>query len=458
LAWSEGAQEDGDVKYIQSETKPAEVPKTEDSEAKQAGEISERWKWVEPAIWTERMLTALETGLKGGKWFSLIDKVYALSSLEAAFEKVKANQGSAGADGQSIEQYESKRAENLGRISRKLREGTYEPQGIKRVYIPKPGSSEKRPLGIPTVEDRVVQTAMKDVMEPIFEKDFAERSYGFRPGRGCKDALREVDRLLKAGYIWVVDADLKSYFDSIPHDKLLKQVAGKISDGRLLDLIGKYLKQEVMESMKSWTPEEGTPQGAVISPLLSNIYLAPLDQEMEKRGYQIVRYADDFVILSRSQAEAQAALEAVKAWTVKAGLQLHPEKTRVVRTDETGFDFLGYCFFRGQRWPRKKSLKKFKDSIREKTKRTNGRSLEACIKEINRTLIGWFGYFKHSRRLTFIMLDGWIRMRLRSILRKRRGGKGRGSGTDHRLWPNKYFQERGLYSLTAAHVLACQSS
>ena len=446
------------MKDIKPEVKPAEVPKTEDSEAKQAGEIRERWKWVEPEIWTERMLTALETGLKGRKWFSLIDKVYALSSLEVAFEKVKANQGSAGADGQSIEQYESKLMENLERISRKLRAGTYEPQGIKRVYIPKPGSPEKRPLGIPTVEDRIVQKAAKDVMEPILEKDFAKGSYGFRPGRGCKDALREVDRLLKAGYLWVVDADLKSYFDSIPHDKLLKQVAEKISDGRLLDLIGKYLKQEVMESMKSWTPEEGTPQGAVISPLLSNIYLDPLDHEMERRGYQMVRYADDFVILSRSQVEAQAALEAVKAWTVKAGLQLHPEKTRVVRADETGFDFLGYCFYRGQRWPRKKSLKKLKDSIREKTKRTNGQSLEACIKEINRTLIGWFGYFKHSRRLTFTMLDGWIRMRLRSILRKRRGGKVRGSGSDHRQWPNKYFQERGLYSLTAAHVLACQPS
>lgn len=446
------------MKDIGPEIKPAEVPKPEESEAKQVGEIRERWKWVEPAIWTERMLTALETGLKGGKWFSLIDKVYALSSLEAAYEKVKANKGSAGVDGQSIEQYENKLAVNLERISRKLREGTYEPQGIKRVYIPKPGSREKRPLGIPAVEDRIVQKAAKAVMEPIFEKGFAKRSYGFRPGRGCKDALREVDRMLKAGYIWVVDADLKSYFDSIPHDKLLKVVAEKISDGRLLKLIGKYLKQEVMESMKSWIPEEGTPQGAVISPLLSNIYLDPLDHEMEKQGHQMVRYADDFVILCRSQAEAQAALAAVKDWTAEAGLHLHPEKTRVVRADEIGFEFLGYCFYRGQKWPRKKSLKKFKDSIREKTKRTNGISLKACIKELNRTLIGWFGYFKHSRRQTFIMLDGWIRMRLRSILRKRRGGKGRGSGTDHRRWPNKYFQELGLFSLTAAYVLACQSS
>lgn len=446
------------MKAMKSEEKPAEVPKSEDSEAKQAGEIRARWEWVEPAIWTERMLTALETGQKGGKWYSLIDKVYALSSLKVAFEKVKANRGSAGVDGQSIEEYESGLAENLGRINRKLREGTYNPKGIKRVYIPKPGRAEKRPLGIPTVEDRIVQTAIKDVMEPIFEKDFAERSYGFRPGRGCKDALREVDRLLKAGYSWVVDADLKSYFDSIPHKKLQKMFAEKISDGRLLELIGKYLKQEIMEDMKSWNPEEGTPQGAVISPLLSNIYLDPLDQEMERRGHQLVRYADDFVILSRSQTEAQAALEAVKEWTSKAGLELHPEKTRVVKADETGFEFLGYRFFRGQRWPRKKSLKKLKDSIREKTKRTNGKRLGTCIKEINRTLIGWFEYFKHSRRRIFAILDGWIRMRLRSILRKRRGGKGRGSGTDHRRWPNKYFQEQGLYSLTAAHALACQSS
>lgn len=446
------------MKDIRLEIKPVGVPKAERSEAKQTGENHEKWEWVEPAVWTERMLTALETGLKGGKWFSLIDKVYALSSLKAAYEKVKANKGSAGVDGQSIELYERKLGENLERLSRKLREGSYQPEGIRRVYIPKTGSAEKRPLGIPTVQDRIVQTAMKQVMEPIYEKDFAERSYGFRPGRGCKPALREVDRLLKAGYNWVVDADLKGYFDSIPHEKLEKLITEKISDGRLLSLIGVYLKQEIMEEMKSWRPEQGTPQGAVISPLLSNIYLDPLDHEMSRRGYQMVRYADDFVILSQSQAEAERALEVVKEWTAKAGLELHPEKTRVVKADETGFDFLGYTFIRGQRWPRKKSLKKFKDSIREKTERTNGQSLEACIKEINGTLKGWFGYYKHSRKPIFIELDGWIRMRLRSILRKRHGRKGRGRGADHQRWPNKYFQEHGLFSLAAAHVLACQPS
>ena len=212
--------------------------------------------------------------------------------------------------------------------------GSTDPQAVRRVWIPKPGSKEKRPLGIPTVEDRVVQAALLNVLEPIFERDFAEQSYGFRPKRGCKDALRRVVDLLKAGYVWVVDADLKSYFDTIPHGRLIKRVEEKVSDGRVIELLQKYLKQDVMDGMESWTPEEGTPQGAIVSPLLSNIYLDPLDHEMAGEGFQMVRYADDFVILCRSEAEAQEALERVQSWTVQAGLTLHPEKTRIVNAEE----------------------------------------------------------------------------------------------------------------------------
>jgi len=437
-----------------TESQPAGVPER----ATQAGEIRDRWNWVEPSVWTERMLAALERGVKGGKWFSLVDKVYALANLRAGFAKVKANRGAAGVDHQTIEMFERHLEENLGKLSQALREGSYRPQAIKRQWIPKPGSKEKRPLGIPTVHDRVVQAALLNVLEPIFERDFAEQSYGFRPNRGCKDALRRVEQLLKLGYTWVVDADLKSYFDTIPHDSLVQRVEEKVSDGAAIALLKGYLKQDVMDAMTQWTPEGGTPQGAIVSPLLSNIYLDPLDHELARRGIEMVRYADDFVILCRSQAEAEEALELVRQWTANAGLQLHPVKTRIVdATQKGGFDFLGYHFERSMKWPRKKSLKKFKETIRAKTQRTNGWSLQTIIEGVNISVKGWFEYFKHSHRATFAPLDSWIRMRLRSILRRRQGHHGRGRGRDHQRWPNAFFSEHGLFSLVAAHASACLS-
>ena len=434
---------------------PASVPET----AKQVGEVRARWAWSEPSVWTERMLAALENGVKGGQWFSLIDKVYAKANLQRAFEKVKANGGAAGVDHQTIEMYEAHLEENLDQIAGALKGGSYRPQPVKRVWIDKPGTKEKRPLGIPTVRDRVVQSALRHVLEPIFERDFAEQSYGFRPNRGAKDALRRVDTLLKAGYHWVVDADLKSYFDTIPHEPMKQRVAKKVSDGRIMDLVTAMLKQGVMETVGDWQPEAGTPQGAVISPLLSNIYLDPLDHLMVARGREMVRYADDFVILCRSEAEARQVLEAVAEWTAQAGLKLHPEKTRIVdATQPGGFDFLGYHFERGYRWPRRKSLKKLQDTIRKKTPRSSGYSLSVIISNVNRTLKGWFQYFQHSHRTTFPLLDGWVRMRLRSILRRRYGGYGRGRGLDHRYWPNAFFAEHGLFSLTKAHAQVCQPS
>jgi RNA-directed DNA polymerase len=451
---AKGTQGGGTVADTTKEIKPAGVPER----AKQAGEIRDRWDWVEPSVWTERMLTALEQGVKGGKWFSLVDKVYALPNLRAAFKQVKANRGKAGVDHQTIEMFESHLEENLERISQSLKEGNYRPQAIKRVWIPKPGSKEKRPLGIPTVRDRVVQTAMRNVLEPIFERDFSEQSYGFRPNRGCKDALRRVTDLLMRGRTWIVDADLKSYFDTIPHVPLIAKVEEKVSDGEVIAMLERYLKQDVMEAMEQWTPEEGTPQGAIVSPMLSNIYLDPLDQEMERQGIEMVRYADDFVILCQSQAEAEEALGKVRQWTVKAGLQLHPSKTRIVdATQKGGFDFLGYHFERSMRWPRKKSLHKFKEAIRAKTKRNNGHSLQTIIEDVNRTLNGWFEYFKHSHFTTFSPIDSWLRMRLRSILRCRAGGRGRGRGRDHQCWPNDFFSKHGLSSLVAALEHARQS-
>ncbi len=249
--------------------------------------------WVERTIWTDRMLEALAKGVKGEVWFSLIDKVYRPTTLQLAWKAVRRNRGSAGVDHESVERFEQRLEENMARLSDALRTGIYRPRPIKRVYIDKLGSKEKRPLGIPVVRDRVVQSAIRPVIEPIFEKQFRAHSYGFRPNRGCKDALREVNRLLKAGYTYVVDADLKAYFDSIPHDRLMQEVRRHIADGRLLELIERFLSQDILEGMSRWTPEGGTPQGAVISPLLANLYLHPADEAMEAAGYQMIRYADD---------------------------------------------------------------------------------------------------------------------------------------------------------------------
>jgi RNA-directed DNA polymerase len=400
------------------------------------------------------MLAALEDGVKGGVWFRLIDKVWSDRNLLAAWDKVRANGGAAGVDGATVAMFEKDLETNLRKLSQELRDGTYQPRPVRRHYIPKPGGGQ-RPLGIPTVRDRVVQAALRHVLEPIFEHGFAQGSYGFRPGRGCKDALREVDRLLKEGHRYVVDADLRSYFDTIPHAKLMERVREKVADGRVLKLVESFLTQGVMEGLSQWTPAAGSPQGAVISPLLSNIYLDPLDRLMERRGHKMVRYADDFVIPCTSRDEAEAALAAVRRWAEEVGLTLHPDKTRIVdaAADEGGFEFLGYRFERGRRWPRDKSIRKLKDAVRHKTRRTDGRSLYVIIAELNGTLRGWFGYFRHGYQAIFPQLDGFVRGRLRSLLRKRRKRKGRGRGRDHQRWPNAFFAAAGLFSLTEARAL-----
>jgi RNA-directed DNA polymerase len=427
-------------------------------EAKQARDIRARWNWVEPEVWTDRMLTALEQGVKGGQWFSLMDKVYNAANLRQAFQAVHANGGSAGVDHETVAMFARQQEANLEKIARALRRNEYKPSAVKRVWIPKPGSKESRPLGIPTVRDRVVQAALRHVLEPIFERDFAEHSYGFRPNRGCKDALRRVDDLLHQGYSWVVDADLKSYFDTIPQGRLLAQVASKVSDGRVLDLVQAFLKQGILEQAKYWMPEKGTPQGGVISPLLSNIYLDPLDHLMAAKGIEMVRYADDFVLLCRSESQAQTALAEVQQWTERVELALHPDKTRIVdATQRGGFEFLGYHFERGMKWPRIKSLKKFKNTVRSHTRRHNRNSLPTIISQLNRSLTSWFQYFQHSHKTTFPLLDSWIRMRLRSVLRSRQHRVGSARGFSHYRWPNDFFAAQGLFSLCAAHASLRQS-
>ena len=438
------------------EDRSTAVPR--DERAKQVEEIHARWAWVEPAVWTTRMLTALEEGVKGGVWFALIDKVFAERNLRAAFQQVAKNDGAAGVDGETVRAFERRLAEMIRRLSEALKAGTFSPQAIRRVHIPKPGATETRPLGIPTVRDRVVQAAVVNVIEPIFERSFAEHSYGFRPGRGCKDALRRVNKLLEQGYVHVVDADLKGYFDSIPHGQLMARVKERIADGRVLRLIGDFLKADILDDMKRWTPEQGAPQGAVLSPLLSNIYLDPLDHLLARHGIEMVRYADDFVILCQTAEDAAKALELVKQWVSDNGLTLHPDKTRIVDSRTESFDFLGYTFQGREHWPRKKAVQKMRDTIRAKTVRQNGRSIQCVIADVNKTVRGWFAYFKHGTKPRLYRdQDGWIRMRLRSILRCRDHRRGRGRGRDHQLWPNAYFAERGLYSLVAARAAAVQS-
>lgn len=402
-------------------------------------------------VWTQRMLQALERGNEGRKWHTLIDKVYAPANLRSALCTVTQRKTSAGVDGRSAQSVADQAEAEVALIERLLREGKYEPQPVRRVWIDKPGSNEKRPLGIPTIRDRITQTALLYVIEPIFEYSFAEHSYGFRPKRSAKQATTRVEALLKEGRHWVVDADIKGYFDNIPHDKLIERVRDKIADTGVLGLIEKFLRQGVMESMNGWNPtEQGTPQGAVISPLLANIYLDPLDRLMVSQQREMVRYADDFVILCRSQAEAEEVLEQVRAWMSEAGLTLHPEKTRIVdATQRGGFEFLGWHFERGYRWPRDKSQKRLKASIRKHTKRHNGHSLKTIVTRVNRVVRGWGNYFRGGVRTVSPKIDGWIRGRLRSILRARDKRKGRGRGLDHNRYPNDYFTQKGLTSLYA---------
>lgn len=425
--------------------------------------IMRNFEWIETPVWTEKMLTALVKGLQGEKWYSLIDKVYSESNLKSAWEKVKRNKGCAGIDRQSVYVFSINAEKYLSELREDLLRNEYNPNQIKRVWIPK-GNGKNRPLGIPTVKDRIVQTALRNVLEPIFENSFNEHSYGFRPERSCRDALREVDTLLKSGYKYVAEFDIVSFFDNVNHEILLKKINEKISDTRILNLIELYLKQNIVEEAERWTPERGTPQGAVISPLLSNIYLDILDEELERRGYNYIRYADDGVILCQTKEQAEQALKDVEELLSEIQLEIHPDKSKIIDIDSgAGFNFLGYYFFKYERENRiirycsKKSLSNFRDKIRRQTRRLKGISLEAIIANVNKILKGWFEYFKHCYKFTFTMLDGWIRMRLRRILCKRINRAGNGKGAYHQKYKNSYFVERGLFSLKEAHARTCRS-
>jgi RNA-directed DNA polymerase len=414
-------------------------------------------QWAHRTVWTDRMLaTLLGNKVRGGKWHTLADKVINLWNLYESARKVLSKKGAAGIDRQTVDDFAEHERKEILYLLEQLRDGSYTPSPVRRTWIPKPGSSEKRPLGIPTIRDRVVQTALVHVIEPILDATFHERSFGFRHGRGCHQALRCVEQLLEAGYVYVVDADLKGYFDAIPKDRLQEIVQQSISDRRVLGLIKQFLDQGIIEELRTWTPEAGVPQGAVLSPVLANAYLNPLDHRMSEIGFEMVRYADDFVILCRSQEEAEAALAEVRTWVQQQGLTLHPEKTHIVDSREKSFAFLGYSFRGKLRFPREKSHRKFVDRIRDLTPRKSGDSLEFMTQRINRSVQGWFNYFRHCHWSIFRKYDEMIRRRLRDMLAKRHRRNPKRLPRNHR-WPNAYFTERGLYSLNTAHVRFVQS-
>ena len=403
------------------------------------------------------LTTLLENKVKGGKWHALIDKVYAPLNLETAARKVTAKEKAAGVDGQSCAEFEEHLLVETRQLAEQLTAQTYRPSAVRRVHIPKPGRpNETRPLGIPTVRDRVVQRAIVNVIEPILDHQFHERSFGFRHRRGAHDALRIVEQKLEEGYVYVVDADLQGYFDTIPKDRLLALVSELISDSRVLKLIKLFLDQHILEELREWTPVAGVPQGAVLSPMLANLYLNPLDQQLSKAGFELVRYADDFVILCRSQSEAEAALQLVTAWVEKAGLALHPTKTKIVDSRVESFAFLGYSFRGDQIYPRRESLAKMTARIKELTPRQRPGSMASIARELTPILRGWFHYFRHCRWTIFKDLDGHIRSRLRRLLLSRHR-KNPERLTTQRRWPNDYFAKAGLYSLREAHFRFAQS-
>ena len=414
--------------------------------------------------------TALSSGSKPErkrKWHSLYDKVYALPNLEQAWKHVAENNGAAGIDQVTVEQF-SKNAEDwLPQLHLDLRRKTYRPLAVRRVFIPK-GAGGERPLGIPTIRDRIVQQAIRQVLEPIFEGVFSTRSHGFRPGRGCPAALEVVERAIRSGYTWVVDADIASFFDTDDHEKLLTAINEEVADGSVLRLIRYILKSGVKlpQLSESEPTEQGTPQGGPVSPLLANIYLHAFDRAITQKGYGLVRYADDFVIFTKSEGEAQSALAACRdILEGELGLVVHPEKTRIVSVD-AGFEFLGFHYFRDPKTGvrckevRAKSVRSFRDAVRKRTPRlktqrpvkarhvtlnrlSRNERVAAMIKSLNGFLRGWHWYFKSVRsryKEPFESFDIFVRRRLRSAIT----GRSAGRGWWNREMPNAMLRRLGL--------------
>ncbi len=398
--------------------------------------------------WTPAMVAALASlRARGRKWHSLYDKVHATEVRRWSWGHVAANRGAAGVDGQSVRAFGAQADLHLAELQRLLAQRRYQPLPARRHWIPKPGKRGRRPLGIPAVRDRVVQAAVVNVLEPIFEAKFRDCSYGFRPGRSPRQALDRVSHALAQGQTWVVDADIRGCFDTIPHAPVIAEVAREVADGTLLDLLTAFLKAGVLEGQDFQPTEVGTPQGAVLSPLLANLYLHRLDDALTARGYTLVRYADDLVVLCHSQAEAEAALGAIRQALADLGLTLSEEKTRLVDAQTGAFTFLGYTFHGAWRFPSDHALRRLRAKLKPVTRRQQPRAVQAVVAAVNPLLRGWGQYFRHGHcRTRFARVDAWVRMRLRSFLWKRKA-----RGRAHQRWPNAFWARLGLFSLTA-HV------
>ena len=426
-----------------------EAPKAE----RERGGLRLGKRWY--PIWTPTMVEARERYRQAGRrWYLLYDKVHALPNLKAAWEQVEENGGAAGVSGQTIAQYRDGLEQRLTNLAQRLKEQSFEARPIRRAFIPK-ADGKLRPLGIPEVEDRIVQAALVRLIEPIFEAKFLGVSYGFRPERSAHNALAELTAALDAGFTQVVDADISNCFGSIPWTPLMEEVAREVADPKVQGLVKKFLRAEVMEGMERSEPAEGTPQGAVLSPLLANIYLHRFDEAMTRAGHRLIRYADDFVILCRTAEQAEQAKEQARQALADMGLQLHPEKTRIVDATSEKFQFLGYEFWptgrAPRRAPRPSSKQKLRDRIRAKTPRCSGKSLRAIIASLTPMLRGWYGYFRHSWWTVFRAIDGFVRRRLRSILRKFNKRRGSARLPDNRRYPNHIFEAMGLFSLSRKH-------